>query len=504
MARKNTEKYPEYAAEIKAIKENGITLDLLSRVIKKHIPNAEYNKKLYDRYQVLDKSVPIFSREPRFDEGEETINNKINNDYFGEIIDFKVGYFAGSPISYSYSDTKEAKEDTGDVGDSAAESDEARDEASKALSDFVTRNNMFDVDMECTKYASICGYSGRLLYHDPDGNERVMAIAPYETIILSETGELSEPTYAIRYYRYTDIDDTTRLKVEFYDNDGKIYFFEGEPYEFVETGTAENLYGYCPLQGIANNKELLGDAEKVLELIDAYDRVVSDNSNDTESFANAYMVYENINISDEEIKRAQKTGAITYRAGANGGKVYFLTKDLNGTFVENHLKRIEENIYRFSKTPNLSDESFGTASGVALKFKLTGLEAKCGMFQAKMIAAGNYMFKVWASAMQKREINVDPLQCVMEFSRNFPLDLLSEAQAAQALIAAGLPKRVAYQIALSAIDDIDYVMDLIQEEQDSIPSLTATLPEDEEEQEQNPFEEQNQGDSGVSIQNQQN
>lgn len=289
MSRKIREQYPDYSAYIEAIQTEGLSPTLLSKIIDKHKYNAEYNKKLYERYQVLEDRVPIFLRQPRFEDGSDVVNNKVNNDYFSEIIDFKVGYFAGEPIAYSYSDTREAKETTADTGDSMLEAEEARDIASKALSDFVTRNNMFDVDMECTKYASICGYSGRLLYHDPDGNERVMAVAPYETIILSETGEMHEPTYAIRYYKRKDINDVEYLKVEFYDSDN-IYFFKGTLYNLELVETKKNLYGYCPLQGIANNKELLGDAEKVLELIDAYDRTMSDCSNEVESFANAYMV----------------------------------------------------------------------------------------------------------------------------------------------------------------------------------------------------------------------
>lgn len=486
--RTKQELYPNYRAEIRAIKENGITPELLAKIIKKHQPNANYNRALYDRYQVLSDSVPIFLREPRFDEGEDTINNRINNDYFSEIIDFKVGYFAGAPVAYSYSDTMEAKEDSAEYGDTISEAEEARDIAAKALSDFVTRNNMYDVDMETTKYAAICGYSGRLLYTDPDGYERVMPVPPFETIILSETDEIAEPTYAIRYYQEKDIEGMTYQVAEFYDSE-RIRFFRGSVTgALVEEPEKEikNLFGYCPLQGIANNKELLGDAEKVLELIDDYDRTVSDGSNEVESFANAYMVFENVNISDEEIRKAQKSGAIKFYSGAAGGKVYFLTKDVNGTFIENHLKRVEENIYRFSKTPNLSDSAFGTASGVALKFKLTGLESKCGMFQAKCITAGNYMFKAWANALAKRQIKIDPLQCVMEFSRNFPLDLLSEAQAAQAMIGAGLPQRIAFQLAFSEIDDIDYVMQLIEDEKDGIPSLTETIPEDLEETETDP------------------
>ena len=232
------------------------------------------------------------------------------------------------------------------------------------------------------------------------------------------------------------------------------------------------MFDYCPLQGIPNNQEMIGDAEKVLNLIDAYDRTLSDNNNEIESFANSYMVYENVNVNDDEIKKAQKSGSIKFYSGAGNGKVYFLTKDVNDTFPENHLNRIEDNIYKFSKTPNLSDESFGSASGISLKFKLTGLETKCGMFQAKMMSAGVYMFKLLASSWGKRKITVDPLQCMMEFKRNFPLDILSEAQAVQAAINAGLPKEVAYTI-FSFIDDIDYVMQLIEEEQNSIPSLDS-------------------------------
>jgi len=458
--REKVELYPDYSAYIEYIDKNGIDYQILQKIIEKHRYNRKYNKDLYERYQTIKNKVPIFEREPRFNE-ETPINNKINNDFFGEIIDFKVGYFAGKPIAYSYSRTDESEEVTG--GESAV------NEARKAISDFVARNNMFDVDMEITKYASICGYSGRLLYIDLEGNERVMPISPFETIILSDT-DITEPKYAVRYYETLDISDNTVWKAEFYDS-ADIYYFEGQLSSLELKDKRPHLFNYCPLQGIPNNRELLGDAEKVLSLIDAYDRTMSDNSNDIESFSNAYMVFENINLTEEEVQEAQKTGSFSFY-NSSGGKVYFLTKDVNDTFSENHLNRIEDNIYRFSKTPNLTDETFGNGtSGVSLKFKLTGLETKCGMFQAKMQSAGTYMFKVLASGLIKKTIKIDPLQCIMEFTRNFPLDLLSEAQATQQLIAAGLPKEVAFGVALSCIDDVDYVMRLIEREKNSIPPL---------------------------------
>lgn len=479
--RKKIEKYPDYTAEIEAIEQGGITDKLINRIIDKHRHNAARSKELIERYEALQEGVPIFDRKPRFEDGGDAINHKLNNDFFSEIVDFKTGYFAGNPIAYAYSNTDEALEDTGDAGDSEAEMQEARDEAVKTITDFVTRSNMFDKDMECTKYATICGYAARLFYIDPDGSERVMVIPPNEAIILSKSRDITEPTYALRYYVVTDINDKEIVKAEFYD-ETSIYYAEGSMGGLTIVEVKPHLFDACPLQGIPNNLEMLGDAEKVLALIDAYDRALSDTNNEVDSFANAYMVYENVAMSEDEIRKAQVSGAIQFLSGGTNGKVYFLTKDINDNFIEHHLDRLEKNIRHLSKTPNLSDESFGTASGVALKFKILGLENKCGMFQAKMISAGTYMFALLATSWAKKQIKIDPLQCTMSFKRNFPLDLLSEAQTVQALKGAGMPDRVAYEMALSEVDDIEYIMQEKEREKDSIASLMVNLPNDDDDE----------------------
>lgn len=470
MPRQESELYPDFSAEIAAIDENGITEDLLNHIITKHGPNRKYNWNLHKRYEALQGKVPIFLREPRFDE-ENPVNNKINNDFFGEVVDFKTGYFAGKPVAYNYTDTTESKEDTG--GESA------RDYASKQLSDFVTRNNMYDIDMDITKFAAIAGYAGRMFYFDTDGNERAMALPSYETIVLSETS-ITEPKYGIRYYKTLSIGGGEVWHAEF--DDGKtIRFYEGGLGGLKEQPekALDNLFGYCTIQGIPNNSEMMGDAEKVMELIDAYDRAMSDVNNESESFANAYMAFENVDMDDDEMRKGQRTGAFQYYTeGTQSGGIHFITKDINDAFVEHHLDRLEENIYRFSKTPNLTDEHFASnASGVALKFKLTGLETKCGMFEAKMTSAGVYMFKLLASSWQKKRIQFDPLQCYMTFRRNFPVDVLSEAQAVQAMISSGMPKRKAFE-QYSFVDDVEEVMMLLDEEKDDIAPLFTPNEED--------------------------
>lgn len=463
--RKKKDLYPDLSAFVDEIEKNGISVELLQKIINRHLPNARYNKKLYDRYTTAD--VPIFRRKPRFDE-QKPINNKINNDFFSEIVDFKTGYFAGTPISYGYSTGDEAEDDTG--GEKAVE------EANRIITDFTTRNNMYGVDMETTKLASIYGYAGRLFYIDLDGNERVMPVHGYETIILSKTS-ISEPQYAIRYYETFDIDNNSTWIVEFYDNQ-YIYTYRGLLGNLTLVEQRLHMFDYCPLQGIANNKELLGDAEKVLSIIDDYDKIVSDNSNEIESFVHAYLIFENLRISDNEVKKAQKSGSFQFNStGTQQGKAYFLTKNINDAFTEHHLQRLEDNIYRFSKTPNLTDDTFGAASGVSLKFKLHGLETKCGMFEAKMIDAAQYMWKVLSSAWAKRAKTVDPIHVTMEFSRNFPLDELQEAQTVQALINTGLPKKVAYS-RFSWVDDVNYIMEMIEDEKSDITPLYSDTDEE--------------------------
>ena len=460
--RSEFELLPSFGAELEEIRNVGISPELLRKILEKHQPNSEYNQRLFKRYMGILGYLPIHERQPMYEE-EKPINNKVSNDFFGEIVDFKVGYFAGEPISYSYSTTDEATAETG--GEKAVEI------ASETLSDFTTRNNMFGVDMEITKNASIYGYSGRLFYIDKEGNERVTPVHGYETIILTDT-DISEPECAVRYYKVKDINGQESWVVDYYDNKYMTTYRGNDWGSLVQVNSRAHNFDYCPLQGVANNKECLGDAEKVLSLIDDYDKVLSDNSNEVEAFVHALLLV-NLNVDENEIKKAQHNGALVVPpVGTNQSNepVKWVTKNINDAFTEHHLERLEDNIYRFSRTPNLADETFGDASGVALKFKLHGLETKCATFEANVMNAAQYMWKVLCSSWTKRGIKVNPLHFSMDFARNFPLDRLSEAQTAQAQIAAGLPKKWVFSH-IAGVDDVDYLLDLVEEEKEDAMSL---------------------------------
>lgn len=66
------------------------------------------------------------------------------------------------------------------------------------------------------------------------------------------------------------------------------------------------------------------------------------------------------------------------------GDVSFVTKDINDTAVENYKKRIDKDIHKFSLVPNMTDENFvGNSSGVAMAYKLQGLEFLTGIKEQK-------------------------------------------------------------------------------------------------------------------------
>lgn len=454
--------YPSFDWEIEQIESGGITPELLKGILTKHKKKAEHMKKLYGRYRSDEDAVPIFDRDALFN-GQ--INNRLHNDYFSEIVDTKVGYFAGRSATYSYAT------DSDTDGEAQASGTDA-EALSDAVTDFVTRCNMADLDAETTKLAAICGYAGHLLYIDKDACENVMLIDPWECVVLSRTRQMHEPDFALRYYEIAS-DKETRLRVEFYDATERVVFEGRSASDIVETGREAHLFDLCPLFGIANNNELMGDAEKVLSLIDAYDRTVSDVNNEIEAFRNAYMYVRGARIDDTAMQQAQHNGA--FFLPNQDAEIGFITKTIDDAAIEHHLDRLEAGIYRFAMSPNLADEAFGgTTSGVAMKFKLFAMESKCAVFERKRTAAAMYMFKALATAWRKRQVTLDPLEVVIQYKRNFPLDLLSEAQSSGQL--KGLVSEKTRLSLLSFIDDVEYEMRLMDDERDGIPALEAALP----------------------------
>lgn len=437
---------PDYTEEIVALKNGDDHRDIILKLIEKHKPHRRRMVNNYQRYKTDISGVPIFHR--KF-EREVTIDNRINNDYFSEIVDMKTGYFAGKQAAYIY-DKKQRE----------------FEQANQILSDFLERNRIADVNMETTKYCAIGGYAARLLYLDLEARDRMMYIPGHQVILLNEDGNIIETEYAVRYYG-----EEGKYVIHFYDSSMRYrYQQEGEVLKLLES----QIHGFkkCPMIGYPNNDELMGDPEKVLTLIDAFDRTDSDMNSEIEAFRLAYLLILGASVDQTAITNMKNTGALNI-PGLGGDRVdaRFLEKNLNDTAVENHLNRLHDAIYRFSGTPDLADEAFGgNQSGESLKFKLFGMETKCARFEQKFKAADTRMFEVLASKWAVENIVINPFKVFSEFKRNFPKNLLNEAD-----VLMKLKGSVSEQTRLAQatfIDDVEYEMQQMEEDREINAALT--------------------------------
>lgn len=423
--------------------ERGIDEETISNIINDHKKERERMMKLYQRYKASAEGVPVLNRcaikydsiDEKLMRIDDKVNNQLNNSFDAEIVDTKIGYLFGHPINY-HIDENDALEDV--------------------LQDFIVRNNIEDADSEAGKKAAICGYGSRLLYIDLEGKERMRNIDPWDAIILAES-DISEPNYGIRYYQSVVIENRNRKTVteaEFYD-DKYIYFFRQSDKGYELYDIKLHMFDYCPLFGIPNNEELQGDAEKVLNLIDAYDRTISDASNEIEQYRLAYLVLRGMGLDEEDVEKLNKTGI--FELFDEKEDVRYLTKDINNQMIEDHLDRLEQNILRFAKSVNFADEKFaGNASGVALKYKLMALENKCITMERKFSAALRYQFKVLCSAWKKRSKCdlEDYLNIWFQFKRNLPANVIEEADASLKL--KGIVSESTRLSMLSFVDDIEH------------------------------------------------
>lgn len=145
-----------------------------------------------------------------------------------------------------------------------------------------------------------------------------------------EYNDNQEPEIGFIYERKKD----KNIKVYEYD---KLYCTE---YELTASGREigkriQYRHGFTeiPLIEWKNNKLSRGNSQNAVSLMDAYDRLMSDNITEWATFRQAYLFLKNMGLIDQETsERMQKTGAIIGQGDSS--EVRFVTKDVNPEFVK--------------------------------------------------------------------------------------------------------------------------------------------------------------------------
>lgn len=142
----------------------------------------------------------------------------------------------------------------------------------------------------------------------------------------------------------------------------------------VTLGAAEeNLLHTIPLLPFYNNCQGVGDFEMVTGLVDAYNVLLSGALDDMQLVANAFLaLYGMQGTTQRDIEQANRSRILSL---SEGGRAEFVVKNLNHEALGQLEVNLRRSILQLSMTPDLCDEHFaGNSSGVALQYKLWGIE----------------------------------------------------------------------------------------------------------------------------------
>ncbi len=329
--------------------DNSVTLtnELILKIVKKHkeeeLPRLLKLAKYYDA-----KNIVILSR-PQVE--QQRPNNKIANPYASYITDTLTGYFLGKPITYNC--------------------DQAILDKLNAIFDYTDEA---DNNVELAKEASIFGVAYELVYCDEEGQIKLANLQTPECIPVYDTTIDKKLLYFIRYYEnYDFVKDVKYITIEVIDDKGTTVFKTDEIMSNLQlVDQYEHLFGMVPVAVYQNNEDEVGDFEKVITLIDAYDKMESDTLNDQEYFTDAYLALYGYNADSEDVEKMRKDKVLLMDQGT---KAEWLIKTGNDRSSENLKDRLDNDIHKFAKCPNMSDENFASnASGIAIKFKTLGTE----------------------------------------------------------------------------------------------------------------------------------
>lgn len=273
-------------------------------------------------------------------------NNRLRVPFPRYITEVHTGYFLGLPPALALDRPEDAA-------------------AFSALSAAVHWDHLlFDAGRD----ASICGTGFALVWPERERGLRACRCSPLDCFAVRSAAAGSPLLGTVRLFR--DADGGTG-GVLYQEEALRPFSWDGQR---ARPGEAEdNPLRALPLVPLSNNCQGRGDFEAVTGLTDAYNLLLSGAMDDMQSVANAFLaLYGMQGTTQGDIDEANRTRVLSL---AEGGRAEFVVKNLNHEALAQLEQNLRRGILQLSMTPDLSDDAFaGNASGVALQYKLWGIE----------------------------------------------------------------------------------------------------------------------------------
>lgn len=332
---------------------------------------------------ILGRKRMVVGEDGKLVEVENLANNRLIHNFVRKLVDQKVGYLLGLPLTVQTTN----------------------EEYQKRLNEIFDRTFMRTLK-NLGKEAINKGKAWLHVYYDQDGLLSFKKIPSEEVIPLWRDAAHMELDAVIRVYEVETFEGVTKrivTKVEFWNREGiRLYILEnGLLIPDVEAGeyaphvtlvqSDGSVQGYnwqkVPFVCFKYNDEELPLVKFVKSLVDDYDKHTSDNSNNLEDLPNSTYVLRNYDGTN--LGEFRRNLAI-YRAVkvSDDGGVDTINLNINVEASEKHLDRLRKDIYEFGRGVDTQAEYFGgDKSGVALKFLYADLDMDCNIIETEFQAS---------------------------------------------------------------------------------------------------------------------
>lgn len=341
----------------------------------------------------------------------EKADYRIRHDLGGQASRFFTGYTVGQPIS---------------IGSSEIDLDLT------SVDNFNSYNDIEALNRELVYDASRFGRAFELHYFDEFEQPAVALIDAKEMFTVRSADVRKEIIAAVHCPIYNGqlfVTIYTNEEIVSYDNDWK------------ETDRKPNPFKMVPVVEWQNNRERLGDWEKGIPIIDAYDAAESDTANYMSDLNDAMLVIkgdvESTGMNASDIMKMKQANMLVLESGVghNGQQTSleagYIYKQYDVSGVEAYKSRLIKDFFRIVGLPNLQDDAtFSATSGIAIRYKLVDLQQVTSVKRGFFIKALKRRYKLLQSLSEnlKGFEAVDANLLTFTFHENLPTDVWAEIQ----------------------------------------------------------------------------
>ena len=337
-----------------------------------------------------------------------------------------------------------------------------------AIQDILNYNDVRTEDNELLRNALIFGKSFEINYVDEDAKQRFKVLDSRECIPVYSNDLNNDLLYVIRYYVADTINNSQdEYYIEVYGNEFIRKYKSSNAFTTLSLLKEKpNVYKQVPITVFSLNTDEVSIFDQVMTLQDAYNKLLSSEVDDFESFCDAYLVLKGCMADADDLVAMKQNRVLMMDTDAEAS---YLTKSVSDTQIENMLKNINDTIHKISNSPDFTEDTFMSQSGVAIKYKLIGFENVASNIVANMTKALQRRIELICSILSLTDGETKWRDIQIVFTRNLPQNITDTAQAINQL--RGIVSDKTLISLLPFIKDVDAEVKQLQKEKEANMSM---------------------------------